>query len=162
MGDHMTKQSIEPTETTVKEPLSLTGAPGIAGHLYDYVGVLQKKVFIGSTQQNVMQFAFAVGVKSNNRLPKKDWNAGSDGKTKAYPGSQFSTYDGAKGIAVLLESLSELGKDSVTANVEEFISGGLTFLKNIKFEELSTDSWENFYAEFPHIDPEPEDYDEEE
>jgi hypothetical protein len=158
----MTEQSTELQETSVKESLSLTGAPGIAGHLYDYVGVLQNKVFIGSTQQNVMQFALAVGLKSNNRLPKKDWNAGSDGKTKTYPGSQFSTYNGAKGIAVLLESLSELGKDSVTSNVEEFINGGLTLLKNIKFEELSIDSWESFYAEFPHIDPEPEESDEEE
>jgi hypothetical protein len=35
----------------------------------------------------------------------------------------------------------------------------LAYLKSIKFEEQSDDSWDTFYAEFPHLDPEEDESD---
>ena len=136
--------------------LDLTGAPNIAGHLRSYVETLQEKVLIGATQQEVMQFALAVGIAAGKRLEKSKWKKGPDGEM-ASPGTQFGTYTGAKGIAYFLDSLGQIGDKSVVANVEEYLNGGLTYLKSIKFEEQSDDSWDTFYAEFPHLDPEEDD-----
>jgi len=139
--------------------LDLTGAPNIAGHLRSYVETLQEKVLIGSNQQEVMQFALAIGIAAGKTLEKSEWKKGPDGEG-ASPGTQFATYTGAKGIAYFLDSLGKIGdKSKVVPHIEEYINGGLAYLKSIKFEEQSDDSWDTFYAEFPHLDPEEDESD---
>jgi len=138
--------------------LDLTGAPNIAGHLRSYVETLREKVLIGANQQEVMQFALAVGIAAEKRLEKSKWKKGPDGEG-ASPGTQFATYTGSKGIAYFLDSLGEIGDKSVVANVEEYLNGGLAYLKSMKFEEQSHDSWDAFFNEFPHLDPEEDGHD---
>ena len=103
-----------------------------------------------------MQFALSVGIATNSRLERTDWKDDPESGEGPSPGTQFATYTGAKGIAYLLDSLDQIGNKTVVSNVEEILNGGLEYLKKIEFENGKDQSWNAFYSDFKHLDPDEE------
>ncbi len=137
--------------TGEKEEFDLSGAIGISGHLYDYVDVLVSKVFHDEGgKKEVHQFALAVGIASDNRLPRSQFKADGD-NVEINPGSQLATHDNIKAIVSLVSLQGSIGESKPNEVISEYINGGLEYLKGISFEEQDKDAIASFIEDFPHL-----------
>ena len=128
----------------------LSGAVGISGHLYDYVDVLQTKVFLDSDKKSIHQFALAVGIASDRKLEREKFQAEGD-IPELNPGSQLATHDNISAILSLLALQGSIGDSKPSELVSEYINGGLELLRDISFEEQSEESQDAFLEQFPHL-----------
>lgn len=134
----------------------LTGACSISGHLYGYVDDLFIKAFNSEgDKKGVQQFALAVGIASDSRLPRSEFKAEGEHK-EVNPASQLATYDGIEGILTLLSLQGSIGDLQPVKVISEYMNGGLEFLKGISFENQDEDSMAIFLEAFPHLSDEEE------
>lgn len=123
----------------------LKGAPSIGLNFLEYVDEINKKYFNNGTKMAVHSFALAVGMQLGERLPREQWGGHQ-------PGSQFSTYDGIKGIIEIFRINGDLSEEITPVLVaSEYINGGLNWLKQIGFETGSDESFRELASAFPHL-----------
>ena len=130
---------------------NLQGALRIGDRFYSYVDDLQKKVFDGANKQDIHLFAMAVGIQLGLNLEESEWSTSSK---KDHPGSQLAQYNSVRSILDTLRCLGML--DSTKSPLEtlsEYTNGGLSFLKEIQFEEQSEDALYRFFEKLPHLAP---------
>ena len=131
--------------------IDTTGAVSISGHLYEYVDVLKNKVFLDSDKKTIHQFALAVGIAADRKLPRSKFEKGGEDNKELYPGSQLATHDNIEAIVTLLDLQGNIGQSKPNEIVSEYINGGLELLEGMSFESQNEESREKFLQEFPHL-----------
>mgnify|MGYP006121817559 CR=1 FL=1 len=134
-----------------KEEFDLSGAVQISGHLYKYVDDILRKVFHEEGNKgDVHQFALAVGIASDNRLPRSQFKADLE-DVASHPGNQLATYSNIEAIVSLISLQGSIGESTPNEVISEYINGGLVYLKGISFEEQDKDAMASFIEDFPHL-----------
>ena len=123
----------------------LKGAPSIGVTFLEYVDEINEKYFNKGTKMAIHSFALAVGIQLGERMSREEYGT-------YQPGSQFSTYDGVKGIIEVFRINGDLDNGMTPVAVaSEYINGGLNWLKQIGFETGSDESFRKLSSAFPHL-----------